>query len=291
MERLRRILAAVAALTVLTAFAASGTAPVRAAEPRYPPPDFETPYRMPTMTTPVPAAEQASGRDVLLFALAMVLAAWIALRYRSRRAMAVLAVGCLVYFGFIRQGCICPVGAVQHVALALFDPGFALPLTVALLFALPLAFALLFGRVFCASVCPLGVIQSVVLVRPVKVPDWLARALGVVPFIYLGLAVLYAVTDTGFIICRYDPFVSLFRLSGPTWMLIAAVLLVGVSMFVGRPYCRFQCPYGALLSVLSRWSWKKVTITPDECVVCGLCEDACPYGAIIPAAPQGVEEE
>ena len=61
-------------------------------------------------------------------------------------------------------------------------------------------------------------------------------------------------------------------------MLGACFLLVGV--FVGRPYCRFVCPYGLILRQLSRISKWRVTITPDECVHCKLCEDACPFGAI-----------
>ena len=53
-----------------------------------------------------------------------------------------------------------------------------------------------------------------------------------------------------------------------------------VSLFVGRPYCRFVCPYGVILRQLSRISRWNVTITPDECVRCRLCEDSCPFGAI-----------
>jgi polyferredoxin len=51
-------------------------------------------------------------------------------------------------------------------------------------------------------------------------------------------------------------------------------------MFIGRPYCRWLCPYGGLLSILSRVSWKSVSITPDKELDCGLCAEACPYGAI-----------
>jgi NAD-dependent dihydropyrimidine dehydrogenase PreA subunit len=72
------------------------------------------------------------------------------------------------------------------------------------------------------------------------------------------------------------------------------LLVLGV--FVARPYCRFVCPYGVLLGWASRLSWRRVTITPDECVVCGLCESACPVDAILPATaersaetrPQGI---
>ena len=45
-------------------------------------------------------------------------------------------------------------------------------------FLLPLIFALFAGRVFCAAVCPLGAAQDIVLLRPIKVPNWLAHCLG-----------------------------------------------------------------------------------------------------------------
>ena len=160
---------------------------------------------------------------------------------------------------------------------------YTVPWTVVAFFTLPLVFALAVGRVFCSGVCPLGAIQDLVLIKPVKLPRWLTKALGTLPYVYLGLAVLFAATNAMFIICRYDPFVPLFRLAGPMGMLIAGGLVLLLSTFVGRPYCRFLCPYGALLGLCSRVSWKGVTITPDECIVCGLCDDACPFGAIEPA--------
>lgn len=63
-------------------------------------------------------------------------------------------------------------------------------------------------------------------------------------------------------------------------MLAIGAAFIGVGMFYGRPYCRWLCPYGALLSLASRFSWKNVRITPDKELDCGLCQDACPFGAI-----------
>ena len=157
---------------------------------------------------------------------------------------------------------------------------------MALWFALPLLAALFFGRVFCAAVCPMGALQDAVLIRPVKVPAWLDHALGLLPYLYLGGSVLFAATGSAFLICQYDPFVSFFRLSGSNLLLGLGAGMLLLSMFVGRPYCRFLCPYGVLLRWLSPWAKRRVTITPDVCVQCRLCEDGCPFGAIRVPTPE-----
>jgi polyferredoxin len=140
--------------------------------------------------------------------------------------------------------------------------------------------------VFCAAVCPLGAAQDIVLLKPLKTPGWLAHALGLIPWIYLGAAVLFAATGSAFLICRYDPFVAFFRLSGSTTMLIVGGVMLLISVFIGRPYCRFLCPYGALLRLVSPLAKWRVTITPDDCVQCRLCEDACPFGEIRHPTPK-----
>jgi polyferredoxin len=66
-------------------------------------------------------------------------------------------------------------------------------------------------------------------------------------------------------------------------MIIFGGLLLLSGVFVNRPYCRFLCPYGVLLNVFSRFAGKHLTITPAECTNCRLCEESCPYNAIIPA--------
>ena len=180
----------------------------------------------------------------------------------------------------LRKGCICPIGAIQNVTLAVCDSSYIVPLSAAAFFILPLVFTLFFGRTFCAAVCPLGAVQELVAVRPVQTPVWLDHALGLLAYVYLGAAVLFTVTGTAFVICRYDPFVGMFRLSASADMLILGGCFLIVGLFVGRPYCRYLCPYGAILGLLSNVSKWHIKIPPDRCIQCRLCEEACPYGAI-----------
>lgn len=248
---------------------------------RFPPPDFTSSgHVLPETTEPVAALRATGWVDVAALAAGLLLASWISLKLRSRAAMVALSIASLAYFGFWRRGCVCAIGSIQNVALGVADPGYAVPLAVIAFFALPLLTALVWGRGFCAGVCPHGAIQDLVLVKPLKVPRWLDEALRVVPWVYLGLGVLFAATGGAFLICKYDPFVGIFRLAGPRAMLVAGAGLLLLSMFVGRPYCRYLCPYGALLGLLSRVSKWRPTVTPDACTRCRLCESSCPFGAL-----------
>ena len=164
--------------------------------------------------------------------------------------------------------------------MSFFDSGYAVPVSVIIFFLLPLVFTLFFGRVFCAAVCPLGGIQDLVLLKPVDVASWLESSLRIFAYVYLSAAVLFAATGSAFVICRYDPFISFYRLSGSLNILVLGSCFLIIGVFVGRPYCRFVCPYSVILRQLSRFSRWRVTITPDECIKCRLCEDSCPFGAI-----------
>ncbi|MGQ9770767.1 MAG: 4Fe-4S binding protein [Thermogutta sp.] len=251
---------------------------------RFPPPDF-TSHQLPEPPQPSPPAAAWETLDTIYLLVALSLTTYFALVRRSRNAIFILTGISLFWLGFHRQGCVCPIGAIQDVAQGLFDSAHVIPWSVLVFFALPLVFALFFGRVFCAAVCPLGAIQEIAALRGQKLPDWLEHVLGLFPWIYLGLAVVYAATGTAYVICEYDPFVAFFRRTGATSMLVFGGALLVIGIFVGRPYCRFLCPYGAILGLFSKLARWHVRIPPTECIRCRLCEDACPYGAIVAPVP------
>jgi NosR/NirI family transcriptional regulator, nitrous oxide reductase regulator len=248
---------------------------------RFPPPQFvESNHQLPQATTPAPRPAVLDWIDTGVLFAALCMASWLALKKRDRRWIAGLMIFSLLYFGFWRNGCVCPVGSVGNVAMAAVDSSYAIPVVVLAFFLLPLIFTLFFGRSFCGAVCPLGAVQDLFVIKPMRVPPALEAGLRIVAYLYLAAAVVMAVTGTTFLICRYDPFVTLFRFGGnwDGWVLAASFL--AISVFVARPYCRFLCPYGVILRNLSRLSKWRVTITPDDCIRCRLCEEVCPFGAI-----------
>jgi polyferredoxin len=247
---------------------------------RFPKPEFESGYVQPETLLPTPRAQILNIMDVVVLLLTLSTVSWLVIRKRSRKGIFWLSLFSLAYFGFYREGCVCSIGSIQNVTLAFFDPTYTIPITVIAFFILPLLFTLFFGRTFCAGVCPFGALQDLVSFRPQPLDPRLNTSLGIIPYLYLGLAVLFAATGTDFIICRYDPFVGIFRLKATFGMFIFAAILLLSGVFIARPYCRFLCPYGVLLNWISRIARRHITITPSECIQCRLCEESCPYDAI-----------
>ncbi len=253
-------------------------------------PTFEH-HELPTSSVPDVTGSVLPVIDIAAMVIALSLASYFTLFSRSRRYLLGLTIVCLGYFGFYRDGCVCPIGATQNVALGIVDTTYVVPATVVAFFVLPLVFTLFFGRTFCGSVCPLGAMQELVAVKTVAVPRWLDHSLGLLAYVYLGASVVFAATKSAFLICRYDPFVSFFRLDGNMDLLVLGTAFMVMSVFVGRPYCRYLCPYGAILRVLGCFSKWRLTITPTDCITCQMCEDVCPYGAIQPPTkPQTAPE-
>ena len=206
---------------------------------RFPKPEFESGYIQAETQIPIPRIDLLEYLDILILILTLSVVTWFVLKKRSRMGVFWVSVFSILYFGFYREGCVCSVGSLQNIALALFNPGYKIPLTVLAFFIIPLIFSLFFGRTFCAGVCPLGAIQDIFIWKPMNISTWLQKLLGLIPFIYLGLAILYSATSTDFIICKYDPFVGIYRLNAEFSMYILGGVFLATSIFIARPYCRF----------------------------------------------------
>ena len=225
------------------------------------------------------------------------------LKLKSQKAVTILTLITFAYLGFIRGGCVCPVGAISNATMGIVNPENVGLLTI-FLFLAPLIVALIAGRIFCSSGCPLGAVQQLSKKKKkyVKLPAKLNLALKIIPVIILFATIYFAYTKQCFFICKLEPYKAIF-FTGQSWTeqlwalitsqpmevrflfagtLITWIYLIGIlilGFWVPRPFCRFICPYGVLLGIFSVFSFKRRKIK-DTCVYCGLCEKVCPTQAI-----------
>ena len=100
------------------------------AQDRFPRPEFESGYVYPEHQMPLQRAPIWEYIDLAVLVGALSVASWLALKKRSRSGLLWLSVFSLAYFGFFREGCVCSIGAIQNVSLALFNGGEGLLSTV-----------------------------------------------------------------------------------------------------------------------------------------------------------------
>ena len=105
-------------------------------------------YKTPPVQRPLPRGWWLDILDVVLLGAAMGASVWIVVKRRKRRWLVGLSIASLAYFGFYREGCICPIGSIQNVAVAIADPKYSIPMVAIAVFFLPLLVAVFYGRAF-----------------------------------------------------------------------------------------------------------------------------------------------
>jgi polyferredoxin len=142
----------------------------------------------------------------------------------------------------------------------------------------------LWGRVYCGRICAFGaltqLIDAVVPKRfQLEVPQWLEQRASYIKYAVLFGAVGYYLVTREIAFYRYiEPFwLFTFDATPVLWTLVGALLVA--SIFVRNLYCRFLCPLGAALGLLSSLTVFKIKRW-SECNQCRVCEKTCQWGAI-----------
>jgi polyferredoxin len=113
----------------------------------------------------------------------------------------------------------------------------------------------------------------------VEVPKAIERRAGRIKFGLLAAVVIYFLATRDTMVYRYvEPF-WMFGLSETTALWIGLGVLLAATVFVRNMYCRFLCPVGATLGLMSLVTLFKNTRW-SECGTCRICEKACEWGAI-----------
>lgn len=162
------------------------------------------------------------------------------------------------------------------------------------LFGAFLLMSLLLKRSFCSWLCPVGTMSEYlgelgrkIFRRNLRLPRWADIPLRGLKYLLLGFFVLFigamsAEALQGFIATPYGlladvKMLNFFRHIGPTAAIVIA-LLVLLSVVIENFWCRYVCPYGALMGLASLLSPARIRRDTDACIDCGKCARACPAG-------------
>jgi polyferredoxin len=227
--------------------------------------------------------EIAAGQawDLGLFAAFTVLA--LVSFFRKSVALKNVTFGAAVlYLGFYKSQLISIVNIFALVDWSL--PIFKYSLAWYLLAMFTVVSTVLWGRLYCGRVCAFGsltqLMDSVVPARwRYDVPLKIERRASLVKYGILAGAILYFIITRDRLIYRYiEPF-WMFGFHGSVVMWVGLAVLLVATVFVRNVYCRFLCPVGAALGLLSSLTVFKIKRW-KECNTCKLCEKTCQWGAI-----------
>lgn len=153
--------------------------------------------------------------------------------------------------------------------------------------------SLVYAKSFCSWLCPVGFLSELVgdfgqklFKKKIKLPKWVDIPLRSLKYLLLAFFVysiffLMTVEAIGLFldtpynlmadIKMYYFFAEISRFS-----LIVIGSLFILSVVIRNFWCRYLCPYGALLGIIGLLSPNKITRNETSCIDCGLCNKACP---------------
>ena len=155
-----------------------------------------------------------------------------------------------------------------------------------------LAIAFLFRKAFCSWLCPVGTFSEYlwragrqIFGRSFQVPRWLDLPMRSLKYLLLGFFAWAIANMTPDAIERFmhSPYgavadvrmLNFFRDLGQTAAIVLGVLVIA-SVLVQNFWCRYLCPYGALLGLTSLLSPFRIRRSEPACIDCAKCAKACP---------------
>lgn len=161
-----------------------------------------------------------------------------------------------------------------------------------ILFLLFVLLSLTLRKSFCGWICPVGFLSEwlgrfglLVLKRPLRVPKWLDVPLRSVKYLLLAFFVfailgmspqaLHAFIESPYNKVSDIKMLEFFLTLSVTGAVVLAALAV-LSIPIHSFWCRYFCPYGALMGLVAWLSPARVRREASLCTDCGICDKVCP---------------
>lgn len=219
----------------------------------------------------------------VLSALGATVLSGFLLRYKSTRnlrgAMLLLS---LLIFGFYVGACPCPIMSLHNIVFALAGIETNWTGMLWLLGLIPVTY--IFGKVWCGWVCHLGALQEFIFL-PGKIKILQSQKAQTIMrwiriFLLITLVLQILITQTN-LFKTIDPFKVAFNLRASNltgWILLG--LLLVMSLFMYRPFCKAVCPIGLLLGWVAKIPGASILVPSNNCSGCKVCNRSCEINAI-----------
>jgi polyferredoxin len=196
----------------------------------------------------------------------------------------------LLNFFNVSLHAICPFGGVVSIYEMITTGGLVHKVQDSswILMILVFASAVLFGAVFCGYICPFGSIQEWVgklgkRLFPHRynrfIPGKIDGVLRYLRYVVLALVVYQTAASVKLVFQDYNPYFALFNFF-TNEVAVSAYAILGItlvlSLFIERPWCKYACPYGAVLGLFNTFRIFKIRRKEETCIHCGLCDKTCP---------------
>lgn len=156
------------------------------------------------------------------------------------------------------------------------------------LFITILLISIVFKKSFCSSICPVGFVSEMIstLGRNIRINKYISYALLSLKYlilIFFAYTIIYQMNTNSIAYFLNSPYnivadakmLDFFLKPSRTTLIVLSTLLVLTLIFTNF-WCRFLCPYGALLGAVSVLSPFKVRRSKSDCIDCKRCTNACP---------------
>jgi len=199
----------------------------------------------------------------------------------NRKWLLLIPVG---VFGVILGSDPSPMGTVKDAVVLLGTQRVLFPPRLIAFFVFILM-VVLANKFICSWGCQLGTLQDVIfrfnrdakdrkgLLKQFKVPFIISNTVRVFFFVALTAAAFIWSTD---IVEQIDPF----KVFKPQVLGLAGIvfvgLILGMSLFIYRPWCHFFCPFGLVGWLVEKASIFKISVDYNKCISCEACAKACP---------------
>ena len=130
---------------------------------------------------------------------------------------------------------------------------------------------IIFGRIFCGKICPYGLVQDLLYKIPFPKKIHAFKADKYLRYLKYFIILFLIGTNT----------FGLFTTASTTSPDVSVLTVVGffilvlLSVFISRPFCKYLCPVGGLNGLFNLLPSNKYKVNQDTCNKCGACMRVC----------------